>query len=359
VGFLDDSFYHNTVREYLVAAGIALAIVLGAQLVRRIITRRLHAMAAHTKTKVDDMLVDLLERTRVWAVFVVALYLGSLSLTLHPDLARVIKLVAVTVFLVQIGLWGTGTVRFTVANYRRSKEEEGDTSSLGTILVLTVVARMVMWVIILLLVLENVGVDVTALVAGLGIGGVAVALALQNILGDLFASVSIMLDKPFEVGDFVVVGEEMGNIENIGVKTTRVRSLSGEQLVFANGDLLKSRIRNFKRMQERRVLFSVGVTYQTPADEVERLPVLLESIVTAVEGIRFDRAHFKGFGDSALIYEIVYWVESPDYKVYMDAQQRINFAIVRAFEDIGVEIAYPTQTLHIQDSKLSPAPPSS
>ncbi len=355
MGFLDDTFYHNTIREYLVALGVALGTVVGAQLVRWIVTRRLHALASHTETKVDDMLVDLLERTRFWAVLVVAAYLGSLSLTLHPELRRAIRFAAVVSVLLQIGLWATGTVRFAVANYRQRKEAEGDTSSLGTILVLTVVARMVMWVIVVLLVLDNLGVDVTALVAGLGIGGVAVALALQNILGDLFASVSIMLDRPFEVGDFVILGAEMGNIETIGIKTTRVRSLSGEQLVFANSDMLKSRIRNYKRMQERRVVFTVGVTYQTPADQVESLPLLLENIVSAVEGVRFDRSHFKGFGDSALIYEVVYWVESPDYKVYMDAQQRMNFAIVRSFEELGVEIAYPTQTLHIYGSKVEPA----
>jgi len=199
-------------------------------------------------------------------------------------------------------------------------------------------------------VLENLGVDVTAMVAGLGIGGVAVALALQNILGDLFASVSIMLDKPFEVGDFLVVGTEMGNVESVGVKTTRVRSLSGEQLVFANGDLLQARIRNYKRMQERRVVFNVGVTYQTTADQVEKLPPLIESIVSSVEGLRFDRAHFKAFGDSSLVYEIVYWVESPDYKVYMDAQQRINLALMRSLEEMGVTIAYPTQTIYLHQA---------
>jgi len=350
VGFLDETFYHNQVRDYVVAGGIALAVVLCAQLVRWVLMLKLRALASRTITQLDDMLVDMLGRTRFWAVLVVALYLGTLSLTLSPELARTIRLIAVIAVLLQIGFWATGTIRFAVANFRKRKEAEGDASSVGTILVLTVVARMVLWVIVVLLVLENLGVDVTALVAGLGIGGVAVALALQNILSDLFASVSIMLDKPFEVGDFIVVGTDQGNVEHIGIKTTRVRSINGEQLVFANGDLLQARIRNYKRMEERRALFTVGVTYQTPADEVEKLPVLLESIISAVEGVRFDRAHFKGFGDSALIYEVVYWVESPEYPAFMDAQQRINFAIVRAFEEIGVEMAYPTRTLYVHEA---------
>ncbi len=355
--FLHRIYYGNSVEEYLVAAGIVLAVVVAAHLLRMILRRKLEAAAAKTETRIDDLMVDMLERTRLLAVLVVALYLGAMVLVLPVKVGAGVRIAAVIAMLFQFGIWVGGAIRFLVADYRKGKEAEGDTSSLGTILVLSVVARMVLWVIVVLLILDNVGIDVTALVAGLGIGGVAVALALQNILGDLFASVSIMLDKPFVVGDFLIVGDEMGTVENIGVKTTRVRALSGEQLVFANGDLLGARIRNFKRMQERRVVFTIGVTYQTPIERVEELPGLLGDIVEAVEGVRLDRSHFKGFGDSALLYEVVYYVKVPDYVTYMDAQQRMNFAILRALAERDIEIAYPTRTLFVNRSDPPPASP--
>jgi small-conductance mechanosensitive channel len=199
-----------------------------------------------------------------------------------------------------------------------------------------------------LLALDNMGVNITGLVAGLGIGGIAVALALQNILGDLFASLSIILDKPFVIGDFIVVDQLMGTVEHVGLKTTRIRSLSGEQVIFSNAGLLQSRIRNFKRMAERRVVFTVGVTYQTPYEKLARISALLREAVELQQGVRFDRAHFKEYGDFALVYEIVYFVTSPDYNKYMDIQQAINFEIYRRFQQEGLEFAYPTQTLFVQ-----------
>ena len=213
---------------------------------------------------------------------------------------------------------------------------------------LSFIARLVLWATILLLILDNLGVDITALVAGLGIGGVAIALAVQNILGDLFASLSIVLDKPFVLGDFVIVGDLMGSVENIGIKTTRVRSLSGEQLVFSNNDLLTSRIRNFGRMQERRVVFKLGVTYQTPAEKLEGIPGIIREAIEARDKTRFDRSHFASYGDFSLDFETVYYVLSADYNLYMDIQQAINLAIFRRFADEGIEFAYPTQTLFLE-----------
>jgi small-conductance mechanosensitive channel len=198
-----------------------------------------------------------------------------------------------------------------------------------------------------LLILNNLGFDVTALVAGLGIGGIAIALAAQKILSDLFASLAIVVDQPFVVGDFVIVGSQMGTIERIGIKTTRIRSLSGEELICSNADLLGSRINNYKRMTERRVVFTIGVTYQTPADKVEKLPGMLRTAVESQDQVRFDRAHLARYGDFALVYEIVYWVLTPDYNLYMDIQQRINFSIYRQLQDEGIEFAYPTQTIHM------------
>ena len=202
--------------------------------------------------------------------------------------------------------------------------------------------------VVLLLALDNLGVDITALVAGLGVGGIAVALAVQNILGDLFASLSIVLDKPFEVGDFIVVGEFLGTVENVGLKTTRVRSLGGEQLVFANSDLLGARVRNYKRMQERRILFRFGVLYQTPPDQLEQIPVMVREIIEALPEVRFDRAHFFTFGDSSYDFEVVYWMQTPEYNRYMDTQQAINLALVRRFAEADIDFAYPTRTLFVE-----------
>jgi small-conductance mechanosensitive channel len=212
-------------------------------------------------------------------------------------------------------------------------------------------ARAALWTLMVLWALHNAGVDITALVAGLGIGGVAVALALQNILTDVFSSVAILFDKPYQVGDFIAVGDSMGTVESIGIKTTRMRSQSGEQLVFANGELLKSRIRNFKRMHERRMAFNINLTYQTPPEKVASAASLLREIVETQQPIRFDRAHFKAFGTSALEFEVVYFVLSPDNNLAMDIQQRINLQILERFAAAGIEFAYPTQTLPLRGTQ--------
>jgi small-conductance mechanosensitive channel len=209
------------------------------------------------------------------------------------------------------------------------------------------VIRLVLWSVVALLVLDNLGVDITALVAGLGVGGIAVALAVQNVLGDLFASLSIVLDKPFVNGDFIAIGDLVGNVEHVGLKTTRVRSLSGEQLVFSNADLLSSRIKNFGRMNERRIAFSIGVTYDTPRETLRQIPEMIKRAVESEDEARFDRSHFKEFGDSALMFETVYYVLVPDYAKYMDVQQAINLSIHEQFEASRIEFAFPTQTLHI------------
>ncbi|HSB55513.1 MAG TPA: mechanosensitive ion channel family protein, partial [Gemmatimonadales bacterium] len=217
--------------------------------------------------------------------------------------------------------------------------------------------RSLLWVVLVLLVLDNLGVNISTLMAGLGIGGVAIALATQNILGDLFASLSIVLDKPFVVGDFIVVGDLMGTVERVGLKTTRLRSLSGEQLIFANADLLGSRVRNFKRMSERRVLFDLGVTYETQAATLSRIPAMLREIVDAERGVRFDRAHLRSFDASAVTFEVVYYILDPDYNRFMDTQQRINLAIFRRFEAENVEFAYPTQTLYVRTTEVAHSGP--
>jgi small-conductance mechanosensitive channel len=278
-----------------------------------------------------------------------ALYTATQVLTLPARTEHIVGQLAIMALLLQTAIWGHYFIESWMRHTLQVKKTE-DAASASTVGVLGFLARLGLWSFALLLALDNLGFNITALLTGLGIGGVAVALAAQNILGDLFASISIALDKPFIIGDFIVVGDQMGTVEYIGLKTTRLRSLSGEQIVFSNTDLLNSRIHNYKRMMERRVLFSFGVIYQTPANLLERIPAMVREIIEQQEHTRFDRTHFKAYGDSSLDFEVVYYVLDRDYNVYMDKQQAINFALFRRFETEGIEFAYPTRTLFVHGS---------
>ncbi|MDH5570672.1 MAG: mechanosensitive ion channel family protein [Gammaproteobacteria bacterium] len=308
--------------------------------------RRLAAFAIETDTQWDDMLVAFITRTKLLFLVVVSIFVASVFLELPDRIQSVVSNLLVIALIIQSGIWGV-TFLATVLDSYRQHALETNRAAVTTINLIGLVTRIVLWSIIALLVLDNLGVNITALVAGLGIGGVAVALALQNVLGDLFASLSITFDKPFIIGDFLVIGDHMGSVENVGLKTTRVRSLSGEQLVFSNSDLLNSRIRNFGRMFERRVVFSIGVTYETPREKLRRIPEIIRGAVEAQNDTRFDRSHFMKYGDYALMFETVFYVLSPDYNSYMDIQQSIYFAIHEDFEQEGIEFAYPTQKVYV------------
>jgi small-conductance mechanosensitive channel len=256
--------------------------------------------------------------------------------------------------LVQAGLWAVHVLRFVIRRKVEHRAPE-EAAQLAVVSLMSFLGQVGVWSVVVLLSLDNLGFDVTALVAGLGVGGIAVGLALQNVLQDTFASLSIILDKPFVVGDFIVVGDFPGTVERIGIKTTRVRALSGEQLVFGNSDLLSSRIRNYKKLQERRILFTFGVVYQTPAAQLEAIPGMVREIVEGLETVRFDRAHFKQYGASSLDFEVVYYVLQPEYEIYMDRQQAINLALFRRFKEEGIEFAYPTRTLYVAGGGSEPA----
>ncbi len=286
-----------------------------------------------------------LESTRRFSLLIVALWAGTRFLELG-SVERFVNLVALTFVTLQIAIWANRAVSEYITWFSATRRDS-DPGKVSAVQGLSFVARLFIWAVAVLLIIDNLGYDVTALVAGLGIGGVAIALAVQNVLGDLFASLSIVMDKPFVVGDFIIVGDLLGEVEKIGIKTTRVRSLSGEQLIFSNSDLLNSRIRNFKRMYERRIPFTFGVIYQTTPDQLEAIPAMVRKIVEGISSTRFDRAHFKGFGASSYDFEVVYYVLSPDYALYMDIQQQINLSICRGFLEQGIEFAYPTRTLFI------------
>ena len=336
----------NSLLSLILALTVALGLHLLFSLILRFAKRNLQRLSQNTSTEVDDLLVLVLSSTKSFTLLFIALWGGSRFLDLGDSAEDMLRLILIVIVTLQVALWANRAVseyihRFSI-NHRDS-----DPGTVSAVQGMSFVARLVIWVLAVLLVIDNLGYDVTALVAGLGIGGVAIALAVQNILGDLFASLSIVLDKPFVVKDFIIVDEHLGEVEKIGIKTTRLRSLSGEQLIFSNSDLLNSRIRNFKRMYERRVPFAFGVTYQTTPEQLESIPPTIKKIIEGIEKARFDRAHFKAFGESSYDFEVVYYVRSPDYNVYMDIQQHINLAICRKFSESGIEFAYPTRTLFL------------
>ncbi len=324
----------------LVALGVAGVL----RLVLALVTSRLARLAARTDNRIDDAIVYTLRQTHLAALLAVGTAAG-VSMAELPGQARQLLTRAVTlVLIVQVGIWCMNLAVGWLQSYRERKLQ-GDRGSATSVGALILVSRLVIGSLTVLIGLDNVGVDVTALITGLGIGGVAVALALQSVLGDLFASLAIALDRPFAIGDFLIVGEFMGTVEEVGLKTTRLRSLSGEQLVFANSDLLGSRIRNYGRMNERRVAFSLGVVYDTPLDELRRIPAIIRETILEQDHTRFDRSHFARYGDFALLFETVYFVQAADYNLYMDIQQAVNLRLRERFDDAGIVFAFPTQTL--------------
>jgi len=343
-GFSSDP---DSLQTWLIAAIIALAALLVAGIFRFITCKQLNRLVTHTDVPLWPVLLAMVKRTKWLFITILALFIGASVIELPGTLRANFTTIVIIALLIQTGLWGAAALQVIIEQYRQ-RQLDKDPASITTLSVLNLISKIILWSIIVLLVLDNLGVNITALVAGLGVGGIAVALAVQTILGDLFASLSIVLDKPFVVGDFLIVDDLLGSVEYVGLKTTRLRSLSGEQLIFSNSDLLKSRIRNYGRMYERRVVFNIGVTYQTPRDKLIKIPQIIREAVEQQVKTRFDRSHFKEYGDFALIFESVYYVLGPDYNEYMDIQQAINLHIHEGFEQDGIEFAYPTQTLFVQ-----------
>ncbi len=296
----------------------------------------------------------LIDATNRFFMLAVAVYLAMRWLAVPERLEYIIGTTILVVVWFQVALWSTATVRHLI-EVRRG-HELASTEGAASLTILRFVSLVVVWTVAFLMLLTNLGVKIMPLVAGLGVGGVAIALAVQNVLGDLFASLSIALDKPFKVGDFLVIGDEKGTVERIGIKSTRLRSLSGEQIVMSNGDLLQSRVRNYGLLYERRAVFSIGIVYETPREQIPRVPEIIEAAIRAQPKTRFDRAHFASFGDFALVYEAVYFVLDPQYNTYMNIQQGINLRLVEEFARQGIEFAYPTNK---QFSVMLPPPAKS
>jgi small-conductance mechanosensitive channel len=351
--FLDRELLGNTVLAWLTALGLATVVFFAALTARRVLLGRARAFASRKATGVAEMLPRLVLKTSLLVVVTVALVVGTLRLDLPVRAERIVQVLVVMMVAIQVVLYGAVLVDYLVAEFvrrNRTGNDATDASLATTMTAVRFLGLVVLYAAVALLALDNLGIDVTAMIAGLGVGGIAVALAVQNILGDLFGSLSIVMDKPFVVGDFIIVGDKMGTVEKIGLKTTRVRALGGEQLIFSNSDLLGSRIQNYKRMNERRIVFGFGVEYGTTPELLERVPGIVREAIERQTQTRFDRAHFKAFGASSLDFEAVYYMLVPDFNAYMDVQQAVNLELFRRLRDEGVSFAFPTQTLHVASS---------
>jgi small-conductance mechanosensitive channel len=345
---LNITFWGNSLEEYLIAAGIFLAGILIVFIFRKIFQKRIEKQTLSTKTRADDLLFMNMSKSIFPIMYLGTFYIATKYLNLSQTTSSILQsggiiiitfLVVRTIFIgIRLGL------QYYLRHSQNGEQKELQLKGIQTLL------NLIIWVIALVFVLDNLGVKITAVVAGLGIGGVAVALAAQTILGDLFNYFVIFFDKPFEIGDFIIIGDKLGVVEKIGIKTTRIRALGGEQMVFSNTDLTDSRVHNYKKMEKRRVVFKLSVIYQTPLEKLKEIKQIVREIIQNQEDVVFDRGHFATYGDFSLIFEFVYYLNGSDYNKYMDTQEAINLAIFEAFEREEISFAYPTQTVYMNQN---------
>jgi len=343
---LEQLFFGNRIMDCIIALlTLALSLLL-VKVIIRFFIRRLKKIAERTTTKFDDFLISILEKIGLPALYISCFYVSAKILKLPSGadaLINALQMIIITFFAARIVVMLAG---WGINIYLAKKQQ--DPTEVRSFEGLLWAVKSLIWVLAVIILLDNLGYKVSTLIAGLGIGGIAVAIAAQALLKDFFSYFSIVFDHPFKIGDFIIIGDFMGTVEYIGIKTTRIRSLGGEQVIFSNTDLTDSRVRNYRLMERRRVLFRIGVAYQTSLSQLKEMPKIIERVIKNTKDTFFDRAHFFSYGDFSLIFEVVYFVLSPDYNKYMDIQQEINFALKEEFEKRSIEFAYPTQTLYIQ-----------
>ncbi len=339
-------------KEWLIAATVGVVVWAALWVMRDLIASRYKKYSSARNPTPIRLIGYLIGNTKQILFFAVALDAAQGSLALPDRTQRVVSNTVMILILIQVGLWAARSVRF----YLEMKERErgADRVFSGSLNIISFVARMLIWSLLILVALDNFGVNITALLAGLGVGGVAVALALQNVLGDLFASLSIALDKPFVIGDSLTIDTFIGKVEHIGIKTTRLRSESGEQIILSNADILKSRVRNFGRLSEQRILATIRVGFDTPTDKLQALPTLLERIVREHSQARFERCHLQTLGESALQFELSYFVQQPATNPILDLQQAVNFRIIDELKRLGVKFAYPAEVVFLDRHRAAP-----
>lgn len=345
--FLNIEFAGNTIKEYLISLIIFLVGLFVIFIIRKIVLNRLEKWAKKTESEFDDFLISKIEKQIVPIFYFLAFYLALESLYFSDEARKIIDALYIIVITFFVVRFAAVLVNFAIYSYWKRREGEEAAKNLRGI---SSLINLLVYSIGLIFLLENLGLKISTVVAGLGIGGIAVALAAQKILGDLFSYFVIFFDKPFQVGDFIMIDNKLGSIEKIGIKSTRIKSLSGEQLVFSNTDLTNARIHNFKRMERRRVAFTIGVVYQTKLEQLQIIPELIKNIIQSHQEVDFDRSHFSNFGNFSLNFETIYFVNTSDFNKYMDIQQSINLKIYEEFSKRGIEFAYPTQTVILEQN---------
>lgn len=342
--FWETKYWGNTVRDYIVAAAVIILTIIVTQVIKKIVLTKIQKKKTDGNGKRLQFIAKSINRFLIPALYFGALYVAFEFLSFGKTFNKIIELVYELLLTIFVIRFSVTALDYFLGKYFEEKRGGEDGKRLKPLLSFL---NFVIWIIGLLFLLDNLGFQISTIVAGLGISGIAVALAAQAILGDLFSYFVIFFDRPVEIGDFITFDGNAGTIEKIGIKTTRVRSLSGEQLIVTNSKLTSSVLHNYKRMETRRVVFNLGVTYQTKSKLLKTIPGVIKSIIEKQELAKFDRAHFQSFGNSSLNYEIVYFILTADYTKYMDTQEKINVEIYEQFEKLGIEFAYPTQTVFV------------
>lgn len=333
--------WNNSIRGYIFSIILFIVLLLAFSVFRKLVLKRIENIVLNTKNEFDDLLIKVIQIIKPSFVIFLSLFIALRFLSISPKLQRFLDSVLI-IWIIYLAIIALQILTDYVLRVKVKKIPKTTTELISRII------KGTLWGFGILMILSNLGININSLIAGLGIGGIAAALAIQNILGDLFSSFAIYLDRPFELGDFIIVGEELGTVEKIGVKTTRIKSLWGEEVVISNRELTSVRIHNYKKMQTRRVAFNFGVTYQTTVEQLKIIPQIVRDIIESVELTRFDRANFNKFGDFALLFEVVYYVGSPDYNIYMNINEKIHLKIKEELEARNISMAYPTQTIYLE-----------
>ncbi len=341
--FLDYVVYNNTVLRYLIFFGSLLVCLILIGIIGHVVFKHLNKVARKRKPSSNGFLIRNTKRYVMPVAYFTAFYLCTKILVVGTVLQGIINTVTVAFVAVMAALFASSVIVLLFNKFWESRRKDANKEL--AVKTVSGLLKIIIWAAAVILFLDNVGVKINTLIAGVGIGGIAIAFAAQSILGDIFCFFTIFFDRPFEIGDYIEAGQQMGTVEHIGLKTTRLRALSGEQLIFSNTDLTGSRIKNYKTMEQRRVLFTLGVTYETTPEQLKDIPQLIKDIIIGVPDTAFGRAHFVSFGDYSLKFEIAYYVFGSDYEKYMDIHQEINLRIKEAFEKNGIAFAYPTQTV--------------
>lgn len=336
------SFFDNTVLDYFIFALIFIFLVFAFFLTKYILLRKISKKVKEQRFL--KVIIAIIEKIRSPFYSFVSFYIALSYLESPEILSKISFYILIFWTSYRIVIAGYQVIDFILDGLIEKKANQGSKSMMRA---MGNIAKGVLWVFAGMTILSLLGVNVTGLVAGMGIGGIAVAFALQGILSDLFSSFSLYFDKPFVEGDFIVVGDTWGTVEKIGIKSTRIRAIQGEEIIFSNKELTTAKVHNMKKMEKRRAQFSLGITYETPTEKMKKIPAIIEKIIKKEDIAELDRINFINFNDFSLDYDLVYFINSPDYKIFVNTNERILLDIKKEFEKEKIEFAYPTKTIHL------------